>query len=91
LAFLGEQARDNMKTYSENKLPLKFEKYLRALEAVSKTTWMVVEQKKRQQSKGEALALVKDYTATTMDMLTNALVVVDDAVRFVEHVAEKLD
>jgi hypothetical protein len=42
LAFLREQARHNIKKYIENKLPLEFEKCLMALEAVRKTTWMVV-------------------------------------------------
>ncbi len=85
IASLKEQARHNIKHYIEEKLPIEFEKSLAALAAVKKNAWLICQNESTNDKvKIQALTLVKDCVATTMDLLTNGGVV-DEAVRFVEE------
>lgn len=90
IASLKEQARHNIKHYIEEKLPIEFEKCLAALTAVRKNAWLICQKESTNDKvKIQALALVKDCVATTMDLLTHGGVV-DKAVRFVEEGSRKL-
>ncbi|MEP0826093.1 MAG: hypothetical protein HRF40_11465 [Nitrososphaera sp.] len=86
LAFLREQARNNIRHFIEERLPLEFEKCVTALNAVRRDAWIVAQQSTDGKLKIQALSLVKECASTTMELLTNSAIV-DEAIRFIEEAA----
>jgi hypothetical protein len=83
IAYLRQQAKDNIKRYINERLPEEYEKCLVGLNAITKEAWNTAqstEDKKRE--KIQALSLAKECYSMKLELLTNATVV-DDAIRFV--------
>ena len=89
LDYLGEQAKNNIKRYIDDKLPFEFEKCLTALNSVHKKAWNIADKSTvDERIKIQALSLAKECIVNKIDLLTNATIV-DDAIKFVEQVKSK--
>ena len=89
LDYLGEQAKNNIKGYIDDKLPFEFEKCLTALNSVHKKAWNIADKSTvDERIKIQALSLAKECIVNKIDLLTNATIV-DDAIKFVEQVKSK--
>jgi hypothetical protein len=82
LSILRELAKDNIKTYIDERLPEEYEKCLVGLTAITREAWTTSQQTEDKREKIQALSLAKECYSMKMDLLTNATVV-DDAIRFV--------
>src|SRR5919199_4290056 len=87
--FLGQQAKDNIKRYIDERLPEEYEKCLVGLNMIKKETWSLAQNTKDNKEKIQALCLVKECHSMELDLFTNATVV-DDAIRFVSQSKEKI-
>ena len=79
---LRQQAKDNIKKYSNETLPEEYEKCLVGLTAITKEAWNTAQDTEDGREKIQALSLAKECYSMKLDLLTNATVV-DDAIRFV--------
>jgi predicted transcriptional regulator len=84
LAYLRQQAKDNIKRYIDERLPEEYEKCLVGLNAITKEAWNTSQQTEDKREKIQALSLAKECYSMKLELLTNASVV-DDAIRFVEE------
>src|ERR671928_1803447 len=82
IAYLRQQAKDNIKRYVDERLPEEYEKCLVGLNAITKEAWNTAQQTEDKREKIQALSLAKECYSMKLDLLTNATVV-DDAIRFV--------
>ncbi|MFL6340908.1 MAG: hypothetical protein ACJ72U_05100 [Nitrososphaeraceae archaeon] len=82
LAYLRQQAKDNIKRYIDERLPEEYEKYMVGLNAITKEAWNTAQSTEDKREKIQALSLAKECYSMKLDLLTNATVV-DDAIRFV--------
>jgi hypothetical protein len=79
---LRQQAKHNIKTYIDERLPEEYEKCLVGLTAITREAWNTAQNTEDRREKIQALSLAKECYSMKMDLLTNATVV-DDAIRFV--------
>ena len=84
IAFLRQQAKDNIKRYIDERLPEEYEKCLIGLTAITKEAWNTANDTEDKREKIQALSLAKDCYSMKLDLLTNATVV-DDAIRFLSQ------
>jgi hypothetical protein len=84
LAYLRQQAKDNIKRYIDERLPEEYEKYMVGLNAITKEAWNTAQSTEDKREKIQALSLAKECYSMKLDLLTNATVV-DDAIRFVSR------
>src|SRR5919204_1624622 len=84
IAYLRQQAKENIKRYIDERLPEEYEKCLVGLNAITKEACDTSQQTEDKREKIQALSLAKDCYSMKMDLLTNATVV-DDAIRFVSQ------
>ena len=85
ITFLRQQAKDNIKSYIDERLPEEYEKRLVGLTAITKEAWTIASQQTEdKREKIHALSLAKECYLMKLDLLTNATVV-DDAIRFVSQ------
>jgi hypothetical protein len=90
IAYLRQQAKENIKRYIDERLPEEYEKCMVGLNAITKEAWNTSQQTEDKREKLQALSLAKECYSIKMNLLTNATVV-DDAIRFVSQEAiEKL-
>jgi hypothetical protein len=83
VAYLRQQAKENITRYVEERLPEEYEKCLVGLNSILKEVWTISQTDESIKSdKIKALALAKECYAMKLELLTNATVV-DDAIRFV--------
>ncbi|MFL6328547.1 MAG: helix-turn-helix domain-containing protein [Nitrososphaeraceae archaeon] len=82
LAYLRQQAKDNIKRYIDERLPEEYEKYMVGLNAITKEAWNTAQSTEDKREKIQALSLAKECYSMKLKLLTNATVV-DDAIRFV--------
>jgi predicted transcriptional regulator len=82
IAYLRQQAKANIKTYIDERLPEEYEKCLVGLTAITKEAWNTASNTEDKREKIQALSLAKECYSMKLDLLTNATVV-DDAIRFV--------
>jgi hypothetical protein len=82
IAYLGQQAKENIKKYIDQRLPEEYEKCLVGLTAITKEAWNTAANTGDKREKIQALSLAKECYSMKLDLLTNATVV-DDAIRFV--------
>ena len=82
IAYLRNHAKDNIKTYIDERLPEEYEKYLLGLNAITKEAWNTACRTEDKREKIQALSLAKECYSMKLDLLTNATVV-DNAIRFV--------
>jgi hypothetical protein len=83
VAYLRQQAKENIARYVDERLPEEYEKCLVGLNSILKEAWTMSQTEDSVKSdKIKALALAKECYAMKLELLTNATVV-DDAIRFV--------
>ena len=81
-AFLREQAKENIRKYIDERLPVEYEKCMVGLTAILREAWAASRQAQDKRERIQALSLAKECDSMKLDLLTNATVV-DDAIRFV--------
>ena len=84
ISYLRNQAKTNIKSYIDERLPEEYEKCLVGLNAITKEAWNTSQQTEDKREKIQALSLAKECYSMKLDLLTNATVV-DDAIRFVSQ------
>jgi hypothetical protein len=83
VAYLRQQAKENIARYVDERLPEEYEKCLVGLNSILKEAWSMSQTDDNVKSdKIKALALAKECYAMKLELLTNTTVV-DDAIRFV--------
>jgi hypothetical protein len=83
VAYLRQQAKENISRYVDERLPEEYEKCLVGLNSILKEAWTMSHTDDSVKSdKIKALTLAKDCYTMKLELLTNATVV-DDAIRFV--------
>jgi hypothetical protein len=83
VAYLRQQAKENITRYVDERLPEEYEKCLVRLNSILKEAWTMSETNDNVKGdKIKALSLAKECYAMKLELLTNATVV-DDAIRFV--------
>jgi hypothetical protein len=88
IAYLRQQAKENIKKYIDERLPEEYEKCLVGLTAITKEAWNAATNTEDKREKIQALSLAKECYSMKLDLLTNASVV-DDAIRFVSSKRSK--
>ena len=84
LTILRQQAKENIKTYIDERLPEEYEKCLVGLNAITREAWNTAHNTEDKREKIQALSLAKECYSMKLELLTNATVV-DDAIRFVSQ------
>jgi predicted transcriptional regulator len=85
VTFLRQKAKENIKSYVDEKLPEEYEKCLIGITSILREAWNTSQQTEDKREKIQALSLAKECYSMKLDLLTNATVV-KDAIRFVsEH------
>ena len=80
-----QKAKENIKSYVNERLPEEYEKCLVGITSILREAWNTSNHSNDNKEKIQALSLAKDCYSMKLDLLTNASVV-DDAMRFVsEH------
>jgi hypothetical protein len=83
VAYLRQQAKENIARYVDERLPEEIEKCLVGLNSILKEAWTMSQTDDYVKGdKIKALTLAKDCYAMKLELLTNATVV-DDAIRFI--------
>jgi hypothetical protein len=83
VAYLRQQAKENITRYVDERLPEEYEKCLVGLNSILKEAWSMSQSDDNVKSdRIKALSLAKECYAMKLELLTNATVV-DDAIRFV--------
>jgi len=88
IAYLRQQAKENIKRYIDERLPEEYEKCLVGLNAITKEAWNAANNTEDKREKIQALSIAKDCYSMKLDLLTNATVV-DDAIRFVSQTSKE--
>ena len=102
ILFLREQARDNLSTHINDRLPEEYQSCMAGLKQVLKESWDIADKSKNynndnsqtatmtdDKTRIQALALANDCYKYIMDLTTNG-VVITDAIKFVQTNKEKL-
>jgi IS30 family transposase len=104
IQYLREQARENLKTHINDRLPEEYQSCMTGLKQVLKLSWDIATKTKTKSNNNEngetltmiddktriqALALANDCYKYIMDLTTNG-VVITDAIKFVQTNKEKL-
>ena len=91
LAYLIRQAKENLKTHVENRLPEEYQKCMVGINQVLNMAWSIVNKSVGIDDKIrlQALALINDCNKYKMDLTTNG-VVITDAIKFVQTNKEEL-
>jgi hypothetical protein len=89
LVILRQQAKENIRSYIDEQLPVEYQKCLVGVTAIMKESWNTAVSAEAEGSNGrrdklQALALAKECYAMKLDLLSSATVV-ERAVRFVEN------
>ena len=82
--FLRNKAKENIKSYVDEKLPEEYEKCLVGITSILTEAWNTSNHSNDNKEKIQALSLAKECYSMKLDLLTNASVV-DDAMRFVSQ------
>jgi hypothetical protein len=102
ILFLREQARDNLCTHINDRLPEEYQSCMAGLKQVLKLSWDIADKSKNynndngetatmtdDKTRIQALALANDCDKYILDLTTNG-VVITDAIKFVQTNKEKL-
>jgi hypothetical protein len=105
IAYLRQQAQDNLKMHIKDKLPEEYQNCMVGINQVLKICWDIVNKSRNVDSNDndghqtvtmtdnktvlQALALINDCNKYKMDLTTNG-VVITDAIKFVQTNKEKL-
>lgn len=83
ISHLRIQARENIKSYINERLPEEYEKCLVGITSIMKEAWNTSQETQDNRERIQALSLAKDCYSMKLDLLTNATVV-DDVIKFIE-------
>ena len=84
LSYLNKQARENLKSHVQDRLPDQYQKCMNGLNQVLKIGWNIVQSDSSSAANRlQALALVNDSYKYLMDLTTNG-VAVTDAIKYVQ-------
>jgi hypothetical protein len=84
LSYLNKQARENLKSHVQDRLPDQYQKCMNGLNQVLKIGWNIVQSDSSSAANRlQALALVNDSYRYLMDLTTNG-VVITDAIKYVQ-------
>jgi len=91
LAYLSSQAKENLKTHIQDKLPEEYQKCMVGINQVLNMAWSIVNKSIGIDDKIrlQALSLINDCNKYKMELTTNG-VVITDAIKFVQTNKEKL-
>jgi hypothetical protein len=102
LAYIRQQAQENLKTHIQYKLPEEYQNCMVGINQVLKICWEIVNKSRNINNDNsqtvtmidnktvlQALALINDCNKYKMDLTTNG-VVITDAIKFVQTNTEKL-
>jgi hypothetical protein len=89
MAFLRVQAKENIKQYLNDRLPMEYEKCLTGLTSILEEAWNTSKNTQDNGEKIQALSLAKECYGMKLDLLTNVSVV-DDVIKFVESKEKKM-
>jgi hypothetical protein len=104
IAYLRQQAQDNLKMHIQDKLPEEYQNCMTGINQVLKICWDIVNKSRNVNNDNgngqtvtmtdnktvlQALALINDCNKYRMDLTTNG-VVITDAIKFVQTNKEKL-
>ena len=102
MAYLKQQAHENLKTHIQDKLPEEYQNCMTGINQVLKICWEIVNKSRNINNDNgqtvtmtdnktvlQALALINDCNKYKMDLTTNG-VVITDAIKFVQTNKEKL-
>jgi transposase len=89
LSNLRKAAKENIKSYIDEKIPWEYEKCLTALEAINKKAWEISESTENTREKLQALSLAKECVTTKLDLITNSTII-GEAVSFIERSKDRL-
>ena len=103
LAYLRQQAQNNLKMHIQDKLPEEYQNSMTGINQVLKICWEIVNKSRNVNNNDngqtvtmtdnkivlQALALINDCNKYKMDLTTNG-VVITDAIKFVQTNKEKL-
>src|SRR5215212_8148063 len=84
ISYLRNQAKTNIKSYIDERLPEEYEKCLVGLNAITKEAWNTAHNTEDKREKIQALPLAKECYSMKLELLTNATVV-DDAIRLISQ------
>jgi hypothetical protein len=70
--FLRHKAKENIKTYVDQRLPEEYEKCLVGMTAILREAWATSQQTEDKREKLQALSLAKECYSMKLDLLTNA-------------------
>jgi len=85
VTFLRQKAKENIKSYVDERLPEEYGKCLVGITTILREAWTTSRRAQDNKERIQALSLAKECYSTKLDLLTNATVV-SDAIRFVsEH------
>jgi hypothetical protein len=83
-SFLRQKAKENIKSYVDERLPEEYEKCLVGITSILREAWTTSNRTEDNKEKIQALSLAKECYSMKLDLLTNATVV-NDAMRFVSQ------
>ena len=103
MAYLKNEAQENLKTHIQDKLPEEYQNCMTGINQVLKICWEIVNKSRNVNNDNigqtvtmtdnktvlQALALINDCNKYKMDLTTNG-VVITDAIKFVQTNKEKL-
>ena len=90
MAYLRQQARENLKSHIQDKLPEEYQKCIVGINQVLKRCWSIVSKDIDNKTRLQALALINDCNKYKMDLTTNG-VVITDAIKYVQGQMEYLN
>ena len=91
LSYLNKQARENLKSYVQDRLPDQYQKCMNGLNQVLKIGWNIVNNDSSSAgNRLQALALVNDSYKYLMELTTNG-VVITDAIKYVQGKMDHLN
>jgi predicted transcriptional regulator len=82
--FLRQKAKDNIRHYTDERLPEEYEKCLVSINSINREAWTIVQGTEDNKEKIQALSLAKECCSMKLDLLIKVSVM-DDAVRFVHE------
>ena len=65
----GMAAKENIRSYIDEKIPWEYEKYLTALEGINKKALEISESTENRREKLQALSLAKECVTTKLDLI----------------------
>ena len=90
LAYLSRQAKENLKTHIQDKLPEEYQKCMVGINQVLNMAWSIVNKEVNDKTRLQALALINDCNRYKMDLTTNG-VVITDAIKYVQGQVDHLN